>query len=165
MKIIFLDVDGVLNNVNHIKKCYKKNGKMPFGMYCVPFNPKCLKNLAKLARKTNARIVVSSTWRLDKEHMAVLKARIAEYGLRVHDITDNIGMVRGKEITEWLKKNESAWIENFVVLDDEVKDINNFISDSHIVKTNADTGLTWLNYIKAKKILDNKEGILKWKKK
>ena len=50
MKIIFLDVDGVLNNASYTKKCYRKNGHKPMSMYCVPFDPYNLKNLAKLVR-------------------------------------------------------------------------------------------------------------------
>ena len=147
MKIIFLDVDGVLNNANYIKKCYRKNGHKPMSMYCVPFGPYNLKNLAKLVRKTKANIVLTSTWRLDKEHIAVLKARLAEYGLRIYDMTDNINMIRGVEIKEWLKSHRD--IENYVVIDDEEYDLSNFIDNKHLVIVDSNYGLTFGDRIRA----------------
>lgn len=147
MKIIFLDVDGVLNNANYTKKCYRKNGHKPMSMYCVPFDPYNLKNLAKLVRKTKANIVLTSTWRLDKEHIAVLKARLAEYGLRIYDMTDNINMIRGVEIKEWLKSHRD--IENYVVIDDEEYNLSNFIDNKHLVIVDSNYGLTFGDRIRA----------------
>ena len=147
MKYIFLDCDGVLNNINYTKKCYTKNGHKPMSMYCVPFDPYNLKNLAKLVRKTKANIVLTSTWRLDKEHIAVLKARLAEYGLRIYDMTDNINMIKGAEITEWLKQHKD--IENYVVIDDEEYNLSNFIDNKHLVIVDSNYGLTFGDRIKA----------------
>ena len=147
MKYIFLDCDGVLNNINYTKKCYTKNGHKPMSMYCVPFDPYNLKNLAKLVRKTKANIVLTSTWRLDKEHIAVLKARLAEYGLRIYDMTDNINMIRGVEIKEWLKSHRD--IENYVVIDDEEYNLSNFIDNKHLVIVDSKYGLTFGDRIRA----------------
>lgn len=147
MKYIFLDCDGVLNNINYTKKCYRKNGHKPMSMYCTPFDPYNLKNLAKLVRKTKANIVLTSTWRLDKEHIAVLKARLAEYGLRIYDMTDNINMIKGAEITEWLKQHRD--IENYVVIDDEEYNLSNFIDNKHLVIVDSKYGLTFGDRIKA----------------
>lgn len=147
MKYIFLDCDGVLNNINYTKKCYTKNGHKPMSMYCVPFDPYNLKNLAKLVRKTKANIVLTSTWRLDKEHIAVLKARLAEYGLRIYDMTDNINMIKGAEITEWLKQHKD--IENYVVIDDEEYNLSNFIDNKHLVIVDSKYGLTFGDRIRA----------------
>ena len=147
MKYIFLDCDGVLNNINYTKKCYKKNGKKPMSMYCTPFDPYNLKNLAKIVRKTGANIVLTSTWRLDKERMAVLRARLAEYGLKIYDMTDNINMIRGVEIKEWLKSHR--YIENYVVIDDEEYNLSNFIDNKHLVIVNSEYGLTFRDRVKA----------------
>lgn len=147
MKIIFLDVDGVLNNINYTKKCYKKNGKKSMSMYCTPFDPKCLKNLAKIVKKTGAKIVLSSTWRIYKSHIYVLEARLAEYGLRIYDKTDNINMIRGVEIKEWLKSHRD--IENYVVIDDEEYNLSNFIDNKHLVIVDSNYGLTFGDRIRA----------------
>ena len=116
-------------------------------MYYTPFDPYNLKNLAKIVRKTGANIVLTSTWRLDKEHMAVLRARLAEYGLKIYDMTDNINMIRGVEIKEWLKSHRD--IENYVVIDDEEYDLSNFIDNKHLVIVNSKYGLTFGDRVKA----------------
>ena len=150
MKIVFLDCDGVLNNANYIKKCYKKSINKKNTIYSgknVPFDPKCLKNLAKIVKKTNAKIVLSSTWRIYKSHIYVLEARLAEYGLRIYDKTDDINMIKGAEITEWLKQHRD--IENYVVIDDEEYNLSNFIDNKHLVIVDSKYGLTFGDRIRA----------------
>jgi hypothetical protein len=55
MKVVFLDIDGVLN-------CSKTNNprKLPYVI-----DPKLLKRLKRLLRRTGAKVVLSSTWRYD----------------------------------------------------------------------------------------------------
>lgn len=150
MKYIFLDIDGVLNNEKYTKKCYNKNGKKPFWCENVPFNPRCLKRLAKIVRKTKAKIILTSTWRLYDKNMTVLKARIAEYGLEITDKTENINHLRGFEIKEWLKNNNFNWnTDDFIVIDDEVDDITNYINELNVIKINSYYGITWNNMIDA----------------
>jgi HAD domain in Swiss Army Knife RNA repair proteins len=55
MKVIFLDVDGVLNS-----KKTPNPGKFPYIV-----DPILLSRLLELLRLTDAKIVLSSTWRLD----------------------------------------------------------------------------------------------------
>ena len=146
MKYIFLDVDGVLNNIKYTKKCYKKNGKKPFFCNNVPFNPKCLKRIAKIVKKTNAKLILSSTWRLDDISIKILDSRLAEYGTRINDITPNINQIRGLEIKKWLKNNNFNWsVDDFIVLDDEIEDIINHIDENKVIKIDPYYGLTWEN--------------------
>ena len=150
MKVIFLDVDGVLNNIDNIKKCCKKSINKKETFYSgknVPFDIKCLKNLAKVVKKTGAKIVLSSTWRIYKSHIYVLEARLAEYGLRIYDKTDIINMIKGAEITEWLKQHRD--IENYVVIDDEEYNLSNFIDNKHLVIVNSKYRLTFGDRVKA----------------
>lgn len=152
MKIVFLDVDGVLNNKRYIEKCYRRNGHKPMSMYCTPFDPYNLKNLAKIVRKTDAKIVLTSTWRLDDKHMAVLRARLAEYGLQIHDTTDSfIESGRANQIIEWLRNHK--YIENYIIIDDECFDISIFFKDKNILQINPEYGLTFGDRIKAIKKL------------
>lgn len=146
MNYIFLDVDGVLNNEKYTKKCYNKNGHKPFFCQNVPFNPKCLKRLAKIVKKTNSNIVLSSTWRLDNISKIVLNTRLAEYGLKIENFTDVYNHIRGLEIKKWLKDNKFDWnIDNFIVIDDEIDDIINHIDENKIIKVNPYYGLSWEN--------------------
>ena len=47
MNIIFLDVDGVLNSIDHAKKVYEETLRAHSG-YEYPFDPECLERLQKL---------------------------------------------------------------------------------------------------------------------
>ena len=62
-------------------------------------------------------------------------------------MTDNINMIRGAEITEWLKSHRD--IENYVVIDDEEYNLSNFIDNKHLVIVDSKYGLTFGDRIKA----------------
>lgn len=62
MNIIFLDVDGVLTSINYAKKIYEQTG-ISRSSYAYPIDPECLDNICELVMKTDAKIVVTSTWR------------------------------------------------------------------------------------------------------
>lgn len=64
MNIIFLDVDHVLNSLNKLIEVYKKTGR-PHSGYAYPFDEKCLRNLKLIVQETDAKIVITSTWRKD----------------------------------------------------------------------------------------------------
>lgn len=146
MRYIFLDVDGVLNNTTYTKKCYKKNGHKPFFCDNVPFDPKCLKRLAKIVRKTNAILVLTSTWRLSKTSVAILNSRLAEYGVRVDNFTENYNHIRGLEIKRWLKGSAfNCDKDTYIVLDDEIDDIETHIFPNRIIEIDPKLGLTWYN--------------------
>jgi hypothetical protein len=65
MKIIFLDIDGVLNSENWYRRRFKEIdtkdilGKYPY----YEFDPKSIEQLNRIISETGAKIVVSSTWR------------------------------------------------------------------------------------------------------
>lgn len=86
MNYIFLDVDGVLNNKKHYKKQHEKYGG-EFVCENMPFNPRSLKNLNKIVKKTNSKVVISSSWRRSESAMTVLEARLIEYGIKIYDKT------------------------------------------------------------------------------
>lgn len=55
-KIIFLDIDGVLNSADHLDHTKHCNGYSDI-------SPKKVKLLKKIVDRTGAEIVLSSTWR------------------------------------------------------------------------------------------------------
>jgi hypothetical protein len=109
VKIVFCDIDGVLNNPT----CYSRrtaNG--------TPADPKCIAALNRILRTTGARIVLSSTWRIDGVEFC--NDRFAEWGVAdpIFDITPQMDYKpRGHEIDAWLKARQGE-IESFVILDD-----------------------------------------------
>lgn len=153
MYYIFLDVDGVLNNKKHYKKLHKKYG----GRFCgeqMPFNPKSLKNLKKLVDKTDGRIVLTSSWRLRLECMAVLNARLMEYGLKIYSRTPRImnkNNTRGREIYEWVKdfnykikqqpsNNHVIKHKDMLIIDDQLYDITRYYNSELVVQCNPKYG-------------------------
>ena len=106
--LIFLDVDGVLN------------GRSTFP--AVRLDPQCLGLLVGLARDTGARVVLSTTWRLNTalkmELAEALQAAGAVADLLIGQTPDIGTSRRGEEIESWLSEWYPGGTPPFVVLDD-----------------------------------------------
>lgn len=121
MKVIFLDVDGVLND----EQTYKKE-RTPEGYAGV--ENRFIKNLKYIVDKTGAEIVLSSDWREEWHHngihgkdMFYLIDKLKKFDLVISDKTP--GHIKGKgysgrgqEIIKYLKSHKK--ITEYVVLDD-----------------------------------------------
>lgn len=149
MKIIFLDIDGVLNNINRDDK-HKCLDSSP----CHFYSERCVEQLNQLIEATGAKIVVSSTWRLGEDIFS-MKQIIRNIGVKgeVIGMTESNlgrGSLRGNEIYVWCKQN-SINDSSYVILDDDSDMLywqrNNFIN------VDAFNGLTPKDCFKAKKIL------------
>jgi hypothetical protein len=127
MKVIFLDVDGVLIN--------RASCKIGFGVVDVV----CVANLNKILEQTHAVVVVSSCWRIGRT-VSELRALFGIWGVNA-DVVDrtivNWQWIRGQEITEWLK--EHIDVEKFIILDDD-KDMGNLLP--YLIQTKFVEGLT-----------------------
>lgn len=126
------------------------------GRFCcenVPFNPRSLKNLKWIIERTGGKnktkIVLSSSWRMSNNCMVVLKARLAEYGIKQELVTPQINGEKGLEIKTWLDDNATV-DDSYIIIDDEIKDISTYFLKSYIVYTNWTKGLT---YFKAKEAI------------
>lgn len=118
MKVIFLDIDGVLNSGEYMIEIKDCRHSMSAAQKMVDMS--CLRNLRRIVDETGARIVVTSSVRKEPEFNE-FKEYISHEGLRVHDVTldfGDSGIHRGDEIREWLKKH-SQELERFVILDDD----------------------------------------------
>ena len=115
MKVIFLDVDGVLNSNDYIEYTSKNNVK---GIL-EEIDPKKIDMLKQVLNITGAKIVVSSSWRNIRK-FEKLRELFFLYGIRLDEKTPLIGNNRGLEIKQYLK--EHANIEQYIILDDEVFD-------------------------------------------
>lgn len=115
MKVIFLDVDGVLNSDEYFDRI--QNLDIEGIESEIDINK--VKLLKKAVDATGARVVLSSSWRYTKNALA-LKKLLADYGIRITDLTPVVENKRGLEIIKWLENNDN--VEEFVILDDEVFD-------------------------------------------
>lgn len=115
MKVIFLDVDGVLNSNDYIEYTSKNNVK---GIL-EEIDPQKIDMLKQVLNITGAKIVVSSSWRNIRK-FEKLRELFFLYGIRLDKKTPLIGNNRGLEIKQYLK--EHANIEQYIILDDEVFD-------------------------------------------
>lgn len=140
MTIIFLDIDGVLRtHKSDLENSIILNQEIPIRVYDRRFDSKSVNNINYIVHYTGAKIVVSSTWR-NNFSIQELKEIFRDRGItaEVIDKTD-IGLTRGEEIREWLDRNE---ITNYVVIDDQVKDIINWVDKDRVIEVNCQEGFT-----------------------
>ncbi len=144
MRLIFLDVDGVLNSA-----LTKDRFKGMMGL-----DERFIMNLKKLVDKSNkvdeTKIVLTSTWRLGKnkdgndipEHYAYLNERLRRHGLEIYDETPSIKYsydsykgCRGREIMTWIYQHRDMDITGMVIIDDVVyEDYKKYSLGSYFVK-------------------------------
>jgi hypothetical protein len=139
MRLIFLDIDGVLNDHNF---CREAQSNL--------INPRCVANLNRILISTDARIVLSSSWR----YMISGGAHTLEgfeYMLRTHGVAcsgrlisvtcpdeDEDAVTRGPQIRKWLR--DRSRVTSFVVIDDVDDDIVR--EGLPFVRTDGNVGLT-----------------------
>lgn len=138
---IFLDIDGVLNNIHRWEKIYIKKG-ISAGTYS--FDEKNLKNLDLLdyfmSRKYELHYVLSSTWRLSKSGYEIAESRFREHGIKIEGHTSKSWDHRGKQILQYM---EGKSYDLLVALDDDDFDINPYLSDNFLLlQTDVRKGLT-----------------------
>ena len=114
MKVIFLDIDGVLNSDEYLDKV--KNSDIQGIERDIDVGK--VKLLKRAIDETGARVVLSSSWRYTR-NARYLKELLAKYEIRV-DSTTYIQDIRGLEIKKWLSENQG--VEDFIILDDEIFD-------------------------------------------
>ena len=157
-KILFLDFDGVVNNVgtrsgmglNIPFKCYDGSIRLTDWSFK---NIGIFNQLLIWCLENKVKIVISSSWRIcmgsSKEFNEFFDTVFHEYSWlkRVNsldsliiDTTSSSRTNRELEIKEWLDTNK--YNGKFVILDDDVNYNNKYFKDKHIVKTNNKVGLT-----------------------
>jgi hypothetical protein len=163
MNIIFLDIDETLNCISNSIRC-KQLGLAPYSFQ--GFNPISIGLLQELVSLSNAKIVLSSTWRLhyqsDEECISEFKNNMKEHyswddfpiigrtcGHFKKNITDKKWSIRGDEIKVWLDNNN--WT-NYVIIDDS--DDMLAIQKKHFVKVHRHDGFNFKNFLKCLKIFD-----------
>lgn len=119
-RVLFLDVDGVLNCP---ETWARKDGQRGTFRIC----PDRVKLLATMLDATSAMVVLSSTWRKFDDHVAYLKKRASVVTCRLHDDWRTIEEdfkppidfrpMRGREIKEWLSRHPE--VTEYAIVDDD----------------------------------------------
>lgn len=133
MRVIFLDVDGVLNSQQWALKMFAEGVRV----YAEDMlDPHALRLLKRLVDESNAKLVVSSSWRSIPQSMKALADQLDQYGMKVYDVTPRVGETRGKDITAWLNRHPGK--HQYVILDDD-SDMDEHAG--HLVQTTFREGL------------------------
>jgi len=123
MKIIFLDFDGVLNSSSFILNQRKLKGMKGMMKDEDWLNPVMIGRLNAIIIATDAKVVISSDWRLDgtiEYHTKLLKS-LGFAGEIINQTPVIPDQSRSEEIQMWLhySKEIDDEVESFVVLDDD----------------------------------------------
>ena len=135
MKIIFLDIDGVLTS----HRTAIAFGWYPTGLSDLKskIDPVALALLQGICRGSDASVVISSTWRkfLRREELQVA------LGLPIIDVTPVLdGMRRGNEIDAWLTRHPE--VTHYCIVDDDTDMLPEQKRD-HFVHINEREGITF----------------------
>lgn len=149
-KTIFLDIDGILRTYQSDLEWSKKLNEPILKGTNRLFDPKCVEYLNEIVYLTGARIVITSNWRL-RLTLDELKKALRERGVigSIEGVTDLYPVKnspiplgnRGLEILRYIQdKNISK--SNYIVIDDQVNDIINFVTFDRVHKVDSMKGLT-----------------------
>lgn len=140
-KIIFLDIDGVLNSVEYSVGMNTLSHTVRIG----EADPVKVGLLKFVCDQTDAQIVISSTWRIGWEP-AWFDGFFSSFGWLQPPIasrtprnakTKSVG--RGDEVKEWLDTfGETLQVDKYVIIDDG----SDFYENQPLVQTNGVYGLT-----------------------
>jgi hypothetical protein len=138
MKIIFLDIDGVLNSHKTFDNSKRKQ-KDYVWKETDDIDPDNVAQLNRILNITNAFIVISSSWRNGRsvELLKTIAQKVRIDSTRIIDKTPTLTRDRGDEIKLWLKKNRQ--VKKFVILDDD-SDMGSL--KKHLVQTDPSIGLS-----------------------
>lgn len=144
MKVIFLDIDGVLNSIS-LSVSSKNGSTSPSGLSKEAFGL-----LKFIVDQTDAKIVICSTWRLYGSH-EWFQGLFEAYGWRrppVIDITrrSKLGDIRGDQINDWVYEHKP---DTYICIDDD----SDYYDDNNLVNVNGVYGLRLPEVLKAIKLL------------
>lgn len=148
-KIIFLDIDGVLNSQNTFRDNheYEKffvrymndnvNDRITYKMLDIDLDKVFM--IRYICNLTGAKVVISSTWRRSRWY-PLIEERLVTLGIPIVGVTPYIDSRSGDEIRKYLVDEK---VDDFVILDDDIfSDFREL--ENYLIKTSFyDEGLTY----------------------
>ena len=135
MKVIFLDIDGVLATRSSISAWYAGPRDRSSGGNRGQLDTVCTNLFLRLLELAGASVVISSSWRHDRRNDKIWKDLFGDLYLGK---TGSESGGRGVEIRKWLDTHSD--IDTTVILDDEDSDMGDMIK--FVVKTDMINGFT-----------------------
>ena len=135
MKILFVDVDGVLNTISDVRNygneyiCREK-----------------LHLLKHIAAETDCHIVLSSTWRLIPKYKDIVMVALTSVNLPLYGVTPNMKS-RDMEIMDYLGRLTIPDIK-YAIIDDCYSNFTNLKDGHNLFLVNENMGLTMKTAIK-----------------
>lgn len=153
MKLIFLDMDGVICT----DRAHYSQGEDPNIWHNSSLDREGIGLLNRLADDYDATYVLSSTWRTHYDQKW-MEDHLRKFGWtgKFHKnwATPKLNASRGEQILCWLKQEDEGH-DPFVIFDDMSK-LNFRTLEANFIETDASNGISFQDYIKARKILDRK---------
>jgi hypothetical protein len=127
VKLVFLDIDGVVNPGTLVWDGHQTTEEYRSGTHdyraLADLDETAVKRVNRLCRETGAVVVISSTWRI-LHRLSDIRGWLLKKGLTVPIIgtTPKTGGPRGRQIQEWLDTTRDMGrdtVESFVILDDD----------------------------------------------
>jgi len=164
MRVLFLDIDGVLNNNDtwnnnvpgndlstKVEKLQKDLGvsydtAISLGM----LDEKLVDKVREISLELDLTIVLSSVWRFHKD---IFELFSKWFDVKIFSVTPRLSDLeaeRGDEIQEWLDQHPE--VTDFVILDDDVDMAH--LGD-RLVQTTFETGVTEQHLDQIRTLLDN----------
>lgn len=141
MRVIFLDIDGVLNSEEWDMYVQSFTYGARFNS-CYLLSQEMILRLQNVVFQTNAEIVLTSSWRTNERAMCALTRQLSLYHLSIRDSTlYSTYNTRADDINEWLRSHSN--IHSYAIVDDYD---DGFTQDdilaAHFVQTTYAQGLT-----------------------
>lgn len=146
MKIIFLDIDGVLNSEKYYRSVDRKRKNWN------RFDPKVVGFIKRLVEEFSAKIVISSTWRFGAVKMLndeLTKSGLKKYLHKDWKTPQVYPSHRGTEIKMWLDNHSE--VVNYLILDDDDSLLEEQVQN--FVRTDLKNGMQEEHLGKAAEIL------------
>lgn len=153
-KYIFLDIDGVMNCHSDIRIKHAEGVQDRLDYH---FCDMAWENLADLCKKTDAKIILSSSWRHgfikdergrmvpinDNDPFSIrLLAYFKAHHIQFVDTTTSKFDTRGQQILDYIAENLNGLTDEWIVLDDELFDYEDKLPMDNVFKTSSETGFT-----------------------
>lgn len=152
MNIIFLDYDGVVNNIIWDPERGRADYSHPF-MGKVN-NWQAVQWLSEFCEKYDYKIVVTSTWRLHPNYKECLIAGGLRDDIEILGCVGRLSAGRGAEIMEYLSQHPE--VEKWLVLDDEDCSVGHEKIKDHQVLCTTNAGFN-LEEFELAELLDRKQ--------